>query len=1151
MIIKKSNNDEIDSIEEKKLFDNKDHANSSSNLMFGSLNILKTCKLPNNKGKEISSSSLEINNNSESNCIKELTMKKLNIVSTIDHSVISSNDNYTLEKEVEKFITNSKHIINNVLKSNKENQNVSNTTNNREKGEIHLNIDDNINKTINSNHTEGEGNSLELYKMNKNFFNDKNDIQQSNTSQNNSTKLSNCNLGMECVVENLENADITYLIDSKFNNTNPIQKSQLLPIGDNILNNENKKDEKKQEVKSNEYSIRSSYNSLNSVDSNTITNLLIMDDSFKKTTGESNKIITKNKSSSSESLVEKSLNNNSPHKENLCLKVEKNIYNNSILENKEISNKLLKINSKNENIFPVTLLISASEYNSWVSTLYNIKTHIFKLFKCNTFFVNSKLNNNIQNIIFLKQFKPKIDFINYGKIIQVSVDCRRFLNLISLSSKFSFNLVPLKHTKSFEHLSIKFKICDSEKLSEIALFLWNLSSLNIEQYELSLNAFSNNHYHKISALGKLHNIKHIQWHIQKDIDNEHALSCSEYLSYLWILYQFKNDCDSCQIQYLSKLNNNKCLECQNIINKQIKNCKKCHILIKNIEYDKINENESMKNEKFEKNSLLTEIKEIFIPRKKEIYKLDTLPPEILMNIFDQFTKNVDKQNFRFTCKRFRKTLDSPNVLMIKKYEQLNYLKNLINIKKAIMNIDIFFKDYDKLEITNNIFNEIRNLVLLCDIQDMILTTSEYSKKLINTLFNSFNTLTNLTIRRVNRRDIFTRLFSPRQLTFPSLINLQFEECVLSPRTLKPWEKISMPSLKSVTIDEKSVLSHIPSFLRNLCSIELKCHFKTDLWISGEYYNLENLIVELDYKDDLNELFIKEGTYMPNLKSLVLMNNKKIESLPISPKLTDLTLVCDEFSKEELNRLSECYPDLSVLNIECPLDFSFPSNFTSLKSLRLEFIPTILIRTIPALPHLTSLHIERGEHVVLNGVFPELKYLIIESCDKINFTGKFEALEWIKFRNCNNIRTIDWDFPSLNSLSLENCFFLTSIEDKYPLLQTLNVKCCKNFYKIPSNLSKLNALNILQCDNFISVSSNFKSLTILNVSHCRIFSYVPKELDNLEWLLLEDCNNIHQIPHLSKLRHFKCLRCKNIPFPFSPCKFFPNIRSFAVTTLNKK
>jgi len=52
MIIKKSNNDEIDSIEEKKLFDNKDHANSSSNLMFGSLNILKTCKLPNNKSNK-------------------------------------------------------------------------------------------------------------------------------------------------------------------------------------------------------------------------------------------------------------------------------------------------------------------------------------------------------------------------------------------------------------------------------------------------------------------------------------------------------------------------------------------------------------------------------------------------------------------------------------------------------------------------------------------------------------------------------------------------------------------------------------------------------------------------------------------------------------------------------------------------------------------------------------------------------------------------------------------------------------------------------------------------------------------------------------------------------------------------------------------
>ncbi|ORY00051.1 hypothetical protein LY90DRAFT_678742 [Neocallimastix californiae] len=1159
--LNKDNNENEKIEEEKNLYDNE--IPSSSKLMFGSLNISKPSNFQ-NKGKEISSSSSIINNDSyESISNKEIEMKKSNIVRTIDHSVFDNNNinNYISDKDVERIVGNYKQIINNVIKrenivpsNDDENQNELNIVNSNGDREI-FNINNNINNPINNNHIDRENNNQGILKMNNNFFNSDVIIQQSNTVEKNFHKKSDGNLNEDIIVESLENIDFSFIMDSNINDDNSVQESLVID-NNNLLNNENIENEKIPETISNESSIHLSNNSLNSIDTNISNkpNVIYYEDSYKKTTGESNKILTRNKSSSSESLVEKSLNNNNnSSQENLCIKVETNITNNVLEEKEETFVTLLKDNNIKCPISTVSLLVLPNKYNHGVPIIYNIKSYFSKLLKNNTSFVNSKLNKNTQNFIFLKQLKPKFSLIN-NDIIQVSVDCKKCLSLMPLLSNSWLSLVPLTDMKSDEKLSLQFNINDSEKLSQIILFFWNLNLLNVKQYELfSKSEMNNKHYHiLISPLHGNYNINHIQWHIQKIIDNTHALSCYEYLSYLRILHQFQNnmDCESCKFQYSFKLNDNKCSKCQNLIDEQIKQCKECHKLIKALEDDKIIEIESTKDENINKCSLLTDKEEMFIPKQKEIYKLDTLPPEILMNIFEQFTKNTDKQNFRFTCKRFRKTLNSPNVLMLKNYEQINYLKNLINIRKAIMNVDILFKDFDKLEITNTTFSEIRNLILICDIQDMTLRTSEFSKRLINTAFNSFSTLTNLTIRQINRRDIFTRLFSPRKLTLPCLSNLQFEESVLSPRTLKPWEKISMPSLRSIIIDEKSVLSHIPSFLRNLSSIELKCHFKTNFWLSGEYYNLENLIVELDYKDDFCELFIKEGTYMPQLKSLLLMNNRKVESLPISPKLTDLTIVCDEFSKEELNKLPEYYPELSVLNIESPLDFSFPSNFTSLKSLRLEFIPTVLIRTIPALPHLTSLHIERGEHVVLNGTFPELKYLIVESCDKINFSGKFEAIEWIKFRNCNNMRTVNWDFPSLNSLSLEGCFFLTSIEDKYPLLQTINVKCCKNFYKIPNNLPKLNTLNILQCDNFISVSSNFKSLTILNVSHCRIFSYIPKELDNLEWLLLEDCNNIYQIPYLLKLRHFKCLRCKNIPFPFSPCKFFPNIRSFAVTTLNK-
>jgi len=935
--------------------------------------------------------------------------------------------------------------------------------------------------------------------MENNFIND--NVVINNLNQ---AKSSNSNSSEHLEIENLDNIDLNSDIDDA--NAGHISSS----ITDK--NNETTEIKNDMEKKINAPSIRSSNNSLSSTDNN-VNNLIYLDDSYKKTSGESNKMVNRNNSSSSESLVEKSSNHGSHSKENSNIEINTNTTNNILSEIKIIS----KAKTNKANI------------------LHELLNHFMKILYNNTSFINSDLNINTQNFIYLNQYNPVYSYNSSQESLNISIE---FIKCFNLISTIYLCTLPIISSKNIHSLSLKFNINSSEKFSKILLFLHTLNNPN---------AYSSQHAHfeLSSTLQKLQMIKHIQKHVQKIINNDHSLTCSDNLSYLKSIQQYQtySCCSKCQSQYSNLL---KLYECQCCINEQIKSCQECLNIVNLLK----NGCELKSAKSNVQNNVATEPKEEFTPLEKIPYKLDTLPPEILLNIFDQFNKNTDKQNFRFTCTRFRKTLDSPSVLNIQKYEQLNYLKKLINVKSAILNVDILFKDLENLEISNTTFQQIRNLVLLCDIQNMVISTNEYSKKLINTAFSSFTTLTNLTIRQVSRRDIFTRLFSPRQLVLPSLKHLLFEECILSPRTLKPWEKISMPSLESVVIDEKSVLSHIPSFLRNVNSIELKCHFKTDLWMSGEYNNLETLIVELDYKDDFNELFIKENTRMPQLKSLLLMNNKKVESLPISPKLSDLTIVCDEFTKEELTKLPEYYPELSVLNIECPLDFSFPSNFNSLKSLRLEFIPTILIRTIPAMPHLTSLHIERGEHVVLNGVFPELKYLIVESCDKINFTGKFQAVEWIKFRNCNNMRTIDWDFPSLNSLSLEGCFFLTSIADKYPLLQTLNVKLCKNFYKIPNNLTKLNTLNILQCDNFISVSSNFKSLTMLNVSHCRIFSYVPKELENLEWLLLEDCNNIHQIPHLAKLRHFKCLRCKNIPFPFSPCKFFPNIRSFAVTTLNK-
>ncbi|OUM62438.1 hypothetical protein PIROE2DRAFT_11287 [Piromyces sp. E2] len=1036
--------------------------------------------------------------------------RKLNIVSTVNHSVFSNDNNskFISNDDVQRIVGNYKQIINNVIQRehlntnnldesqiviSNENHNPINKDFNGDK-EAFLVHDENIN--IDETKRDKQDDST-LLKMKNNFINE--NVKIDNLTQ---SKSSNSNLPDHLEIENIDNIDLN--LDIGDTNTGHISSS-IIEKNDDSISIKNGI-----EKKSDASSIRSSNNSLSSTDTN-VNNLTCLDDSYKKTSGESNKMVNRNNSSSSESLVEKSSNHG--------------------LHSKENSN--IEINAT-KNILSEIKIISKTKTNK-ANILHELLNHFMKVLYTNTSFINSDLNINTQNFIYLNQLNPIFSYNTSKESLQISIEFNKCFNLISNVVSSS---LPLILSKMVKPLFLKFNIDNSNSLSKILLFLHNL---NDSHKPLSQHS----HFELSSTLQKLQIMKHIQKHAQKIINNEHSLSCPDILSYLNSIrqYQTYSSCSKCKSQYSNLL---KVYNCQCFINEQIKSCKECQNIVNLLE----NGYEIKSMKPYNQSNVITELKEEFTPLEKIPYKLDTLPPEILLNIFDQFNKNTDKQNFRFTCTRFRKTLDSPNVLNIQKYEQLNYLKKLINVKSAVLSIDILFKDLEKLEISNTTFQQIRNLVLLCDIQNMILSTNEYSKKLINTAFSSFTTLTNLTVRQVSRRDIFTRIFSPRQLILPSLKHLQFEECILSPKTLKPWEKVSMPSLESVVIDEKSILSHIPSFLRNVNSIELKCHFKTDLWMSGEYNNLETLIVELDYKDDFNELFIKENTQMPQLKSLLLMNNKKVESLPVSPKLSDLTIVCDEFTKEELTRLPECYPELSVLNIECPLDFSFPSNFNSLKSLRLEFIPTILIRTIPAMPHLTSLHIERGEHVVLNGVFPELKYLIVESCDKINFTGKFQAVEWIKFRNCNNMRTIDWEFPSLNSLSLEGCFFLTSIADKYPLLQTLNVKLCKNFYKIPNNLTKLNTLNVLQCDNFISVSSNFKSLTMLNVSHCRIFSYVPKELENLEWLLLEDCNNIHQIPHLAKLRHFKCLRCKNIPFPFSPCKFFPNIRSFAVTTLNK-
>ncbi|ORX43370.1 hypothetical protein BCR36DRAFT_406743 [Piromyces finnis] len=1115
---------EKEPIETKKLEDNRDEDSnltnnnytqeSSSKLIFGNLNISKSSNLHNIKGKEISSSSLMLNNeNNEINPDK----RKLNIVSTVNHCVfsnnnINNNDNdsnlkYISNDDVEKIVGNYKYVINNVIKREILIQNnlekTQNHSSNDFSGDKEAYIVDDENTSSNELKHKEKDDSV-ILKMENNFMNE-------NIKINNITKsLSSCNISQDNLeIENIDNIDMNSDID----NTSIGQISNLI-IDKNSDSIEIENAINKSEKKSNTSSIQSSNNSLNSTDSNIINNMIYLDDSYKKTSGDSNKMVNRNNSSSSESLVEKSFN----HQE---------------LHSKENSNIELSIAST-KNILSEIKIITKEKTNE-SDILHKLNNYLLHILYNNSALTNCELTINTQNFIYLNKLNPIFMYDPSHESIQVSIDIVKYFNF--MSSLFSSSL-PLNSTKKINSLRIKFNLESSVILSKILLFFYNLN--------LSLNRSSqHSHYELASTFQKFKVLEHLKKHIQTIVNNDHSFSCTENIFYLKSIqqYQIYSSCSKCQTMYFNLL---KVHECQCNIRRQIKTCKKCMDIINLLESNY--ESKSIKDNK--QNNVDTEIKEEFTQLEKISYKLDTLPPEILLNIFDQFNKNTDKQNFRFTCTRFRKTLYSPNVLNIKRYDQLNYLKNLINVKNVMLKIDIFFKDLELLEISDTTFQQIKNLVLYCDIQNMSISTDEYSKKLINTAFSSFSTLTNLTIRQVNRRDIFNRMFSPRQLVLPSLKHIQFEECKLSPRTLKPWEKISMPSLESVVIDEKSELSYIPSFLRNVNLIELKCHFKNDLWMSGEYNNLETLIVELDYKDDFNELFIKENTYMPQLKSLLLMNNKKNESLPISPKLSDLTIVCDEFSKEDLIKLPECYPELSVLNIECPLDFSFPSNFTSLKSLRLEFVPTILNRIIPAMPHLTSLHIERGEHVILNGVFPELKYVIVESCDKINFTGKFNAVEWIKFRNCNNLRTIDWDFPSLNSLSLEGCFFLTSIADKYPLLQTLNVKLCKNFYKIPNNLTKLNTLNVLQCDNFISVSSNFKSLTMLNVSHCRIFSYIPRELENLEWLLLEDCNNIHQIPHLDKLHHFKCLRCKNIPFPFSPCKFFPNIRSFAVTTLNK-
>jgi len=465
------------------------------------------------------------------------------------------------------------HLINNNTNGV---EHVHSNTNNeselidREDREAYFVLDENINGiSISNNNDNSNGKDKEkdcevVLKMENNYLDS--DILLNESQQENKSNSSNASSNEHLIIESLENDDVYSDVEEA--------KAGLISSS-NTNNNESILVENEKE--NNESSIHSSNNSLNSTDHNLINNLIYSDDVYsKKSSSDSNKSVNRNNSSSSESLVEKFISNDQINKENSNLELNKSSNDNEITYKNELK------------LIPENVIISTASTSTTSNILPNFSNYFSKVLINNSSLVNSELNKNTQNFIFLKQLKPTFSFSPYSKTMQVSIDCEKYFKLSPTLTSNSLNLIPLKkYSKSSgNRFSVQFNLNSSEKLSQVLLFLWNLNSSKLYQSEyLKSSTLSQQqqtqkqHHHKSpSILQMLIAMQHIQFHIQQAIDDVHTLSCHDYLTYLWSLqqHQLYPNCNICHLKYTEELNNHSCIKCQNLITEQLQSCQKCH-----------------------------------------------------------------------------------------------------------------------------------------------------------------------------------------------------------------------------------------------------------------------------------------------------------------------------------------------------------------------------------------------------------------------------------------------------------------------------------------------------------------------------------------------------------------------------------------------
>ncbi|PIA30657.1 hypothetical protein AQUCO_05400036v1 [Aquilegia coerulea] len=437
------------------------------------------------------------------------------------------------------------------------------------------------------------------------------------------------------------------------------------------------------------------------------------------------------------------------------------------------------------------------------------------------------------------------------------------------------------------------------------------------------------------------------------------------------------------------------------------------------------------------------------------------------------------------------------------------------------------------------FCNIRTLIVKCEFissVENIFSSFKFLRVLALQLFfeieslpSSIGDLKHLRYLEISSDGIITTLTLPKSIT--KLQRLQTFKSTGGCRIRElPTDISPMAELRHIVLDEDVLLSHMPSGLGKLTSLQT-----LSVFVVGDGIGCK--------LNELNELMNLKGKLtIKNLENMTSARDSEAANLKGKSNLETLKFVWNEnVLSKDVNQQDIAADVLETLRPPQGSMVKERSWFPSLKTLHLLSVPNLVLwsrteeeKSVASLPCLVDLTIYDCPKLKTMPLLPSLEKCKLYICSQKLI---YSLLKTIPKTNPTSSSTI-YSLATLKSLEIGGCGDLVCLPEKVfqglSCLVSLTILDCKslNYLSGMQYLTALESLDLVRCKelHMLQGMDGLTSLQTLVITHITKLASIPEGLQNctkLHTLLIRDCESLKALPLATSLRYLAIIGCESL------------------------